>query len=94
MPSNACFSIRGPRKRFKWGILALLAAMGFWTTVDFVAKICLTIDLGLVTPPHGGADVFAAPSNIIATTPLPSVFVFIAHIMNVSTAHVTVPCHL
>jgi hypothetical protein len=89
--SDPCFSARGPRTRFKWGIMALLATMGFWTTVDFVATICLAVDLGLVTPPHGMTDISAVLSKMVIAAPVPTILLYIAHVMNVSIAHVMVP---
>jgi hypothetical protein len=87
---NACFSNRGSKARIIWGVLTLLVTMGFCATVDFVATIRRALDFGLVTPPHGVTNVFAAPSKIIGMAPVPSIFVFIAHVMNASTIYMII----
>jgi TRAP-type C4-dicarboxylate transport system permease large subunit len=66
--------------------------MSFCTTVDFVATVCLTVEIGLVMPPHGVTNIFSAISKVVATAAVPSIFVFLAHIANVSATCAMVPC--
>jgi hypothetical protein len=91
---NIRFSTQGSRRRHKWAVMALLTTMGFWATVDFIATIFLTAGLGPITSLLVTTDVFTDPGKIPILAPMPSILVFIAHIINVCNIHMVILCDL